>query len=322
MIIPENLEKRLRKAGYFFVGPSKHSAVKICHWTKKAILDENWCYKHEFYGINSHRCLQLSLTMPFCTNRCVYCWRNNEFNLPSWKGPVDAPAEILDDAIEAQRKLLNGFPGNPKVDMRKWNEAQNPIHCAISLSGEGTLYPKLAEFILELRKRQMTSFLVSNGEVPERFVELREKDALPTQLYISLSAYNEESQKRIQLPMISDAWSKFLRSLDLLKELDSLTRTVVRMTVAKGLNDGHIKEYSALIERAFPQYLEVKAYEAVGYSRERLGLDYVPSWEEIKEYAKEIAEATKYKYCIEWPPSRVVLLCRDSKAEEERIIKF
>jgi len=57
--------------------------------------------------------------------------------------------------IIAQRKLLSGFKGNEKINMEKWKEAQNPDQFAISLIGEPTLYPKLAELILELRKQKI-----------------------------------------------------------------------------------------------------------------------------------------------------------------------
>ena len=36
-----------------------HSAVKLCHWMKESMLHERHCYKQDFYGIQSHRCLQI-----------------------------------------------------------------------------------------------------------------------------------------------------------------------------------------------------------------------------------------------------------------------
>ncbi|MGZ7107363.1 MAG: 4-demethylwyosine synthase TYW1, partial [Methanobacterium sp.] len=43
----ENLHK-LEKTGYRFVGNNRHAAAKVCHWTKKSILDEGECYKQKF----------------------------------------------------------------------------------------------------------------------------------------------------------------------------------------------------------------------------------------------------------------------------------
>ena len=43
----ENL-KKLEKMGYRFVGINKHSAAKVCHWTKKSILDEGYVINKDF----------------------------------------------------------------------------------------------------------------------------------------------------------------------------------------------------------------------------------------------------------------------------------
>jgi tRNA wybutosine-synthesizing protein 1 len=40
-MIPENVKKILKKQHYFIVG--KHSAVQVCRWTKKSLLDEGVC---------------------------------------------------------------------------------------------------------------------------------------------------------------------------------------------------------------------------------------------------------------------------------------
>ncbi len=82
---------------------------------------------------------------------------------PSWVGEFDEPADILDGAISAQKKLLSGFGGNPNADKKKLKEAQEPKHCAISLAGEPTFYPGINELIEECGRRGMTSFLVTNG---------------------------------------------------------------------------------------------------------------------------------------------------------------
>ena len=64
--------------------------------------------------------------------------------IPNWVDDIDDPAEILDGAVTFRRQLLSGFKGNPDVDKRKWKEAREPKHCAISLAGEPTMYPKIA----------------------------------------------------------------------------------------------------------------------------------------------------------------------------------
>ena len=49
------------------------------------------------------------------------------------------PLEMLYDSVKAQRRLISGFGGNPKVPKAKFLDAQNPKHVAISLNGEPTL---------------------------------------------------------------------------------------------------------------------------------------------------------------------------------------
>ena len=62
---------------------------------------------------------------------------------------IDDPLLILEKSIEAQRKLITGFKGNKKCDMKKWEEANNPNMLACSLSGEPTIYPLLGDFFKE-----------------------------------------------------------------------------------------------------------------------------------------------------------------------------
>ena len=309
---------RLQKAGYAFVGPSKHSAIKACLWCRKSILGGEACYKNKFYGIASWRCLQLSASMQFCDYKCVHCWRPNDF-LKQWRGPADDPKTILDEAVQAQKKLLNGFPGNPKTDAGKWREAQEPRHVAISLMGEGTLYPRLPELVREIRARKMTSFLVSNGAHPEMIGRLAEEDSLPTQLYLSLTFFDEKNFQKVCGS--ATGWEAFLQSLDLMKKLRNRTRTVLRMTLAKGLNMENAGGYAELVSRAGADYVETKAWMALGSSRKRLGVDAMPSHEEITSFAGELASECGYRAADEHVPSRVVLLCRDGKTEANRFIK-
>ena len=51
----EQVVKDLEKKGYRFAGKNVHAGNKICHWTRKSIVDEGTCYKEQFYGIKSHR---------------------------------------------------------------------------------------------------------------------------------------------------------------------------------------------------------------------------------------------------------------------------
>ncbi len=300
------IRDRLKRQQYRMTG--SHSAVKICHWTKKSLLDEGECYKQTFYGIPSHRCCQMTPCM-VCCNRCVFCWRDmNSFTGLGIESKPDEPSEIIDKTIEMQRHLLNGFPGNPLVNRKKLREAQDPKSFAISLSGEPTIYPNLGEMIKELKKRRICSFLVSNGIFPEKIGGL---ETLPTQLYISLDAPSKEVYQRVDRPTIPGSWKRFNKTLELLPSLD--TRTVLRITAVKGLNMTDPEGYADLIKKANPMFVEVKGYSWVGASRARLKETSAPSHEEVKMFAQELTGATGLEMIDEKKESAVVLLAeRDS----------
>ncbi|MEW6592143.1 MAG: 4-demethylwyosine synthase TYW1 [Candidatus Hadarchaeota archaeon] len=298
---------KLERSGYRVVGESGHSAVKVCHWTKKSLLGEGACYKEQFYtselGIKSHRCLQLTPSLPFCDHRCVFCWRNTDMTMPSWSGGADDPAEILDGAISAQRLLLSGFGGNPAVDKQKFKEAQNPKQCAISLAGEPTIYPKINEMIMECEKRRMTSFLVTNGQHPE----VLEKIVEPTQIYISLVAPDEATYERTCRP-VAGGWEKLNRSLELMPSFSC--RKAVRLTLAKGLNMENPAGYAKLVEKTGCDFLEVKGYIWVGFSRKRLKMENMPLHQEVMAFAEKLAGEVGYRMANDSEPSRVALLKR------------
>jgi len=313
-MIPENIKEKLKKQHYTLVG--EHSAVQICRWTKKSLRNEGVCYKERFYGIKSHRCCQMSPSVMWCQNFCLHCWRPIELTLGMKIKKIDEPKEIISGCVEAQRKLLSGFKGYEKVNKKKLKEAQNPNQFAISLSGEPTIYPKLAELIKELRKQGKSSFLVTNGLLPSRLAELEKKKALPTQLYISLNAPNEKLYKKWHRSKEKNAWEKFNKSLEIMKELKGKTRTVIRITLVKDLNlkKEYVEEFARMILKASPDFIEVKGYMSVGYARKRLGYERMPSHKEIKEFSKLLLRELKgYKFLDEQVISRVVLLGKDKR---------
>ncbi|MBR9677765.1 MAG: 4-demethylwyosine synthase TYW1 [Nanoarchaeota archaeon] len=304
--------ERLRRAGYRFSG---NAAVEVCGWTKKSLVGKGVCYKQQFYGINCHRCIQMTPSLPFCNQACQFCWRDLSVNRPDWKGIVDDPKKILDELIEKQKELLSGYPGNPKADQKKVREAFEPKHVAISLAGEPTLYPKLDELIGLIKKRGMTSFLVTNGTRPE---VLKKLGCLPTQLYVTLPAPNEKVYEKVCRPLSKGLWKKIGETLKLLPKLK--TRKVIRLTLVKGLNMLDAKGYAKLIRKANPDFVECKAYMWVGFSRERLKEENMPLHSEIKEFSKELAQELGWKEVDEKKESRVCLLMK--KDRKDRIMNF
>ncbi len=297
--------KSLREQHYYLVG--KHSAVKICTWTKKSLVDEDFCYKQKFYGVQSHRCCQMTPCL-YCCNRCIYCWRDTSQFLSTIPKQEDEPEFIFEKCIEGQRVLLSGFGSNPKLNWEKFREAQYPRFWAISLAGEPLLYGRLSEFLSLLRMKGHTSFLVTNGQFPERLEAL---NTLPTQLYLSLDAPSKEIYEKVDRPLLKDFWERLMRTIEIFSSLK--TRKVIRLTLVKDYNMCDAEGYAKLIEKANPDFVEVKAYMWVGYSRKFLKIENMPSHTEIKKFAKEIEKLTSYSYADEKENSRVVLLTKGTK---------
>lgn len=303
------MKEILEKQGYGIVG--KHSAVKLCHWLKKALVEKIPCYKSTFYGIKSHRCLQMTPAAYHCTQKCLYCWRYQGLTLREIKKEeADDPKFILEKSIEEQKRLLSGYKGNEKVSIKEWEEAIEPKHVACSLTGEPTLYPFLSEFFEECHKRGMTTFLVTNGTNPE-FIE--KMDTLPKQLYVTISAPNEELYKKLCCPLVKDGWKKINETIELLHSLN--TRIVIRHTLVKNWNLGYEEEYAKIDEKSEAWFIEPKGYMHVGYARERMHIDNMPSHDEIRNFAEKLSELTGYKIEDERIDSRVVLLGRGKRRE-------
>ncbi|NLE03721.1 MAG: 4-demethylwyosine synthase TYW1 [Crenarchaeota archaeon] len=309
--MPQQLIKVFEKQKYHIIG--KHSAIKRCGWLYRTLVQNRPCYKEKFYGINTHQCIQMSPAAFYCTQQCLFCWRaqNGDLNIkfdelkfPEW----DAPEDIANGIIVEQQKLLGGYRGNPKTIPQKLREAYRPRHVAISLTGEPTLYEPLGELISVLHSKNFTTFLVTNGTVPERLSKLSQE---PTQMYVSVCAPNEKVYKQVCRPQISDAWDKLNMSLSSLSSFNC--RTVIRMTLVKGYNMQDIEGYAKLVEKANPDYIETKAYMHVGFSTLRLSFDNMPTHKEVNEFAKQLANRTGYTIVDEASDSRVVLLSKKGK---------
>lgn len=307
-IVPSSLIQALDKQKYHFVG--RHSAVKRCRWLYETLIHGRPCYKQKFYGIKTHQCLQMTPTLFYCTQQCLFCWRAqsgdlqiawDELKLPRW----DSPEEIVEGSIKAQLKILSGYKGNPKANRQKFKEALTPKHAAISLTGEPTLYSQIGELIQTFHKKGFTTFLVSNGTIPSALARLSEE---PTQLYISVCAPNKKTFKDLCRPQIPNAWERLRETLEFLPSFKC--PCVIRITSVRNLNMKDVDEYAKLIRKANPAYVETKSYMHVGFSRLRLGFKSMPSHQEIREFAEQIAIEIGYNIIDESQESRVVLLSR------------
>ena len=310
MLLPAELQMTLKSQKYQLVG--NHSAVKKCRWLHNRLTENRACYKQKFYGIQTHRCLQMTPAIGYCTMQCQFCWRVQPGDLKmSWEETklplMDEPEMIVDESIIAHRKILSGYKSHANLDLKIYNEALNPKHAAISLDGEPTLYPRLSILLEVFHQRGFTTFLVTNGTIPKALENMKE----PSQLYISVCGPNENIFKEVCRPQLPNLWSNVIRTLDLLPTLSC--PTVLRLTLVRGLNMLDPKGYAHLIKRANPTYVEPKGYVYVGPSRRRLSFENMPTHEEIRSFSKDLANETGYNLIDECPESRVVLMSRLEK---------
>ena len=380
------------KTTYRIIGKNKHTAIKPCHWLEQKLLtgrDNRNCYKGVF-GVQSHRCLQNTPSMPFCNQQCVFCWRDIELGNLSREFSVepDDPTHLVDEMIRHHQdiiknhlplrrylenyeimvdlltfmlenrenqsinslskglhvsknkieralnllknqefliptdnllksfkldseisccidtrneivKLINLSLTTPDEIMQTHSEALNPNHAAISLDGEPFLYPKLDGLVSEFRNRNMTTFIVTNGTLPERIESL---NSLPSQLYITLPAPNKDIYKKVCRPMIKNGWEKVSQSLDLAESLSC--RTVVRLTAVKNLNlsEKFIEDYIKIVEKVNPNFFEIKGFTLQARAlniKERLKSDkpiqyYFPTYEYLEELALKFEEVGNF----------------------------
>ena len=308
--ITSSLEARLRKAKY---GIFNHSAVELCHWTKKSFYNEGNCYKHKFYGISTHQCMEMTPTAMNCENRCVYCWRPTEFydTLLMPEDLVDEPDAIVTQLLKERERLIVGFYGNSKSNKKKLDESLFPSHYAISLSGEPTMYPKLPALIKYLKSLENTKsiFLVTNGQEPEMIMKLINEDALPTQLYLSINASNKKMFHKINRPRYKDAWDRWLKTLNIISEVN--TRTVLRLTLIREYNDKleDVSDFAKLINCGNPNFVELKSYMHIGMSTKRLEQKHMIEMNEIRKFANILLKRLdRYDLMDESEISRIVVL--------------
>nr|XP_054748058.1 LOW QUALITY PROTEIN: S-adenosyl-L-methionine-dependent tRNA 4-demethylwyosine synthase TYW1-like [Lytechinus pictus] len=250
MVTP-TIRKNLTKQGYRIIG--SHSGVKLCRWTKSMLRGRGGCYKHTFYGIESHRCMESTPSLA-CANKCVFCWRHHTNPVEcNWKWQMDDAETIVEGALKNHYNLIKQFKGVPGVKQERMIEAMRVQHCALSLVGEPIMYPKINRLVELLHKEKISTFLVTNAQFPDAI-----KNLLPvTQLYVSVDASTKESLKKVDRPLFRDFWPRFLDSLKALS--DKGQRTVYRLTLVKAWNDEEIQSYANLVNFGKPDFIEVKA---------------------------------------------------------------
>jgi tRNA wybutosine-synthesizing protein 1 len=256
-------------------------------------------------------------SLGMCTQSCLFCWRATPENLDTtWDQTrfpaldAEEPEAIVQGCIGAHRKAISGFGGNPEVPEEMLKQANQPLHAAISLEGEPTLYPRLGELVEAFYYHDFKSvFIVTNGLDPQALSKLSPE---PTQLYVSVCAPDEETYRRTCRPLIPDGWSKLSESLEILRSFSC--PTVLRHTLVPQLNMHNPGGYAKLVAASNATYIEPKGAMSVGYARKRFCYDEMAWHKDIRAFAEEISIESGYTIIDEQPLSSIVLLSRLDKA--------
>ncbi|RDX95102.1 S-adenosyl-L-methionine-dependent tRNA 4-demethylwyosine synthase, partial [Mucuna pruriens] len=302
------IRANLQKQGYKIIG--SHSGVKICRWTKAQLRGRGGCYKHSFYGIESHRCMEATPSLA-CANKCVFCWRHHTNPVgKSWQWQMDDPIEIVNSAIDLHTNMIKQMKGVPGVTLERLNEGLSPRHCALSLVGEPIMYPEINALVDELHKRRISTFLVTNAQFPEKIKSLKPI----TQLYVSVDAATKDSLKAIDRPLFGDFWERFIDSLTALRQKHQ--RTVYRLTLVKGWNTEDVEAYSKLFSIGEPDFVEIKGVTYCGSSTtSKLTMENVPWHTDVKAFSEALALKSQgeYEVACEHAHSCCVLLAKANK---------
>lgn len=301
MITPA-LREALTKQGYQLIG--SHSGVKLCRWTKSMLRGRGGCYKHTFYGIESHRCMETTPSLA-CANKCVFCWRHHTNPVGTeWRWKMDQPEMILKEAIENHQNMIKQFKGVPGVKEERFEEGMTVKHCALSLVGEPIMYPEINKFLKLLHECKISSFLVTNAQFPAEIRDLKPV----TQLYVSVDASTKDSLKKIDRPLFRDFWQRFLDSLKALAAKQQ--RTVYRLTLVKAWNVDELQAYAELVSLGNPDFIEVKGVTYCGESSaSSLTMANVPWHEEVVRFVCELVDLIPdYEVACEHEHSNCLLI--------------
>ncbi|XP_047569042.1 S-adenosyl-L-methionine-dependent tRNA 4-demethylwyosine synthase TYW1-like isoform X3 [Lutra lutra] len=271
---------------------------------KSMLRGRGGCYKHTFYGIESHRCMETTPSLA-CANKCVFCWRHHTNPVGTeWRWKMDQPEMILKEAIENHQSMIKQFKGVPGVKEERFEEGMMVKHCALSLVGEPIMYPEINRFLTLLHECKISSFLVTNAQFP---VEIRNLKPV-TQLYVSVDASTEDRLKKIDRPLFKDFWQRFLDSLKALAAKQQ--RTVYRLTLVKAWNVDELQAYAELVSLGNPDFIEVKGVTYCGESSaSSLTMANVPWHEEVVHFVRDLVDLIPdYEIACEHEHSNCLLI--------------
>jgi len=227
-------------------------------------------------------------------------------------------AFVLLNESKDSHLLMDRMVTNPTDMKTSYAKALHPNHAAISLDGEPTLYPFIGEFITTFRSRNFTTFIVTSGTDPNVLTKLMKTDALPSILYVTLPPPTLQDYLQIHRPKEKDTWEKIHHSLGLLKDINSKTRTVLRITAVNHLNirEELIDGYIEMINHTQPNFVDVKGFTLEGASMSissRLdsnhpGSYYFPEYFELQEFSLKLCEKGGFRMVATHEGSRDILI--------------
>ncbi len=150
-------------------------------------------------------------------------------------------------------------------------------------------------------------------------------------MYFTLPASNEKTYKKVCRPMIKNGWTKINESLDLIESLNC--RTLIRLTAVKdlniSLNEKLIKDYIDIIEKAKPNFFEIKGFTLQAKAllinkrlkNEKSLQDYFPEYEFLKKIALKFEELGNFPLIYKNKVSRDFLFAVNWDKDKDPVIK-
>jgi tRNA wybutosine-synthesizing protein 1 len=112
---------------------------------------------------------------------------------------------------------------------------------------------------------------------------------------------------KINRPRHRDAWDRWWESLRFLAQVN--TRTVLRMTMIRGYNDGFVSEFAEMMSQGDPHFIELKSYMHIGMSTRRLEQEHMLEMHEVRDFAEKLAnKMPAFEIMDESEISRIVVL--------------
>ncbi|MBN1802728.1 MAG: radical SAM protein [Candidatus Lokiarchaeota archaeon] len=293
--------------------------IDIIHFMLKSKERQNVNSMYEYIGASKTK-IERGFTL----------LKNREFIRPTdatlQNFELDGDISCCLESREEIQELVDRELTTPEDIMNAHYEALTPMHAAISLDGEPFLYPRMSEYVEEFKKRHMTTFIVTNGTLPEKIEQL---EVLPSQLYVTLPAYDEQSYKKICRPTIRGGWERLNKTLNLLQSLTC--RTLIRLTAVKdnNINEQLIKKYAEIVKKAQPNFFEIKGFTLQAKAlliKERLKSDkevqdFFPSYEYLENIALEFERISGFPLIYSNKVSRDFLFAVDWDKEKDLTIK-